>query len=74
MESAHTINGESIKKKNYRLLLISNMNTKPNHIPLNSKKENLYDTLKNSNLFSEIKIVSIESIPKFTELALLYNI
>ena len=46
------------------------MNTKPNHIPLNSKKENLYDTLKNSNLFSEIKIVTIEPIPKFTELAL----
>ena len=57
-------------KKNYRILLISNMNTYPNKQGYQSKREVLYDILKKSKLFSEIKIVSLESINHFNELLL----
>ena len=38
-------------KKNYRILLISNMNTYPNKQGYQSKREVLYDILKNLNYF-----------------------
>ena len=58
-----------INKKG-RILLISNMNTGPSKHNIQSKKEMIYDTLNNSNLISEIHIVSIESIQHFNELTL----
>ena len=61
---------ECIKNKKYNILLVSNMNTTPNRLGKKSKKENLYDTLKNSNLFSKIKIVSLEAVNDFKELML----
>ena len=59
-----------IFKKNARILLISNMNIGPSKYNIQSKKEMIYDTLKNSNLVSEIHIVSNESIKHFNELTL----
>ena len=46
------------------------MNTDTSRINIQSKKEMIYDDLKNSNLISEIKIVSFESIKHFNELTL----
>ena len=57
-------------KKNARILLISNMNTGPSKHNIQSKKEMIYDTLKNSNLISEIIVTSIDSIKHFTEFSL----
>ena len=56
--------------KNYSILLISNMNTHPTKSGIQSKKEDLYDTLKKSNLFTKIKIVSLEAIKHINELLL----
>ena len=58
-----------INKKG-RILLISNMNTGPSKHNIQSKKGMINDTLNNSNLISEIHIVSIESIQHFNELTL----
>ena len=41
------------------------MNTHPTKKGIQSKKEYLYDTLKGSNLFLKIKIVSLESIKSY---------
>ena len=57
-------------KQNARILLISNMNTGPTYRNVLSKKEMLYDTLKKSNLVSEVTIVSLDSITHFNELLL----
>ena len=48
------------------------MNTHPTKKGIQSKKEYLYDTLKGSNLFLKIKIVSLESIKNINELLLSY--
>ena len=65
-------NPAPILNKNARILLISNMNTGPSKHNIQSKKEMIYDTLKKSNLFSEIKIVSLDCIKHFNELSLSY--
>ena len=58
--------------KNAKILLISNINTGPSKYNIQSKKEMLYDTLKNSNINPEIHIVSFEAIKHFNELSLSY--
>ena len=63
-------NPNSNNYKKVRILLISNMNTGPSSRNIQSKKEMINDTLNNSNLISEIHIVSIESIQHFNELTL----
>ena len=65
-------NPAPILNKNARILLISNMNTGPSKHNIQSKKEMIYDTLKKSNLFSEIKIVLLDWIKHFNELSLSY--
>jgi hypothetical protein len=65
-------NPNSNNYKKVRILLISNMNTGPSSRNIQSKKEMIYDTLKNSSLTSEIIVVSFESIKHFNELTLSY--
>ena len=50
-------NPNSNNYKKVRILLISNMNTGSSSRNIQSKKEMIYDTLKNSNLTSEIIVV-----------------
>ena len=65
----NSINNLNIKE-NPTILLISNMNTKPSKHNIQSKKEMLYNILKNSKIKCKIKIVSIEAIKEFNEMLL----
>ncbi len=52
----NSINNLNIKE-NATILLISNMNTEPSKHNIQSKKEMLYNILKNSKIKCKIKIV-----------------
>ena len=65
----NSINNLNIKE-NATILLISNMNTEPSKHNIQSKKEMLYNILKNSKIKCKIKIVSIEATKEFNEMLL----